>query len=163
MNIDNKISQAEVNLQRKLEWVSRHDSKTTFATGIIIGMLGLLVSASSKVEIWTFPNYLVFAITALLLTISLFFIYKCQYPKTKSSNTSLNYFGTIGDMKFDEFKKRTIQASDEEYLDDLLYQIHINSIILKKKFCYLKISLTLLGIAILPWLISIYISHEYLK
>lgn len=163
MNIETKISQAEINLQRKLDWVGRHDSKTSFATGILIGMLGLLASASSKVMIWSFLDYLIFGITALLLSISLFFIYKCQYPKTNSSNTSLNYFGTIGEMKFDEFKRRTIQATDEEYLDDLLCQIHINSKILKLKFRYLKTSLILLGIAILPWLVSIYISHEYLK
>jgi hypothetical protein len=121
MNIENKISEAEVNLQRKLEWVGRHDSKI------------------------------------------LFLIYRSQYPKTFSSNTSLNYFGTIADMKFDEFKRRTKQATDEEYLDDLLCQIHINSQVLKLKFRFLKIALILLGVSVLPWLICLYTSHEYLK
>lgn len=160
MNIESKISQSEVNLQRKLDWVGRHDSKTSFATGILIGMLGILASASSKIEIWHFLEYLIFGMTTLLLSISLLFIYKCQYPKTKSSNTSLNYFGTISEMKFDEFKRRAINATDEEYLEDLLCQIHINSEILMKKFRYLKTSLILLGVAIVPWLVSIFISHN---
>jgi phosphoglycerol transferase MdoB-like AlkP superfamily enzyme len=163
MNIDSKISQAETNLQRKLEWVGRHDSKIVFVTGIIIAMLGLLASASSKIDNWNFWLYVVFAVTALLLFVSLFFVYKSQYPKTFSSNTSLNYFGTIAELKFDEFKRRTKQATDDEYLDDLLCQIHINSQVLKLKFCFLKISLILLGSSIIPWLICLYFSHEYLK
>lgn len=163
MNIDSKISQAETNLQRKLEWVGRHDSKIVFVTGIIIAMLGILASVSSKIDNWTFWLYLVFGVVALMLFISLFFVYKSQYPKTYSSNTSLNYFGTIAEMKFDEFKRRTKQATDDEYLDDLLCQIHINSQVLKLKFRFLKISLILLGSSVIPWLICVYFSHEYLK
>jgi phosphoglycerol transferase MdoB-like AlkP superfamily enzyme len=163
MNIDSKISQAETNLQRKLEWVGRHDSKIVFVTGIIIAMLGLLASASSKIDNWNFWLYVVFGVTALLLFVCLFFVYKSQYPKTFSSNTSLNYFGTIAELKFDEFKRRTKQATDDEYLDDLLCQIHINSQVLKLKFRFLKISLILLGASVIPWLICLYFSHEYLK
>lgn len=163
MNIDSKISQAEENLRRKLDWVGRHDSKIVFVTGIVIAMLGLLASACSKIETWTIVFYLIFGTTALLLFISLSFIYKSQYPKTFSTNSSLNYFGTIADLKFDEFKRRTKQATDEDYLDDLLCQIHINSQVLKLKFRFLKVSLILLGIAVLPWLICLYLSHEYLK
>lgn len=163
MSIESKIHQAEENLQRKLDWVGRHDSRTVFVTGIVIAMLGLLTSASSKIEGWTFLLYLLFGTTALILFASLIFIYRSQYPKIFSQNTSLNYFGTIADMKFDEFKRRTKQATDEEYLDDLLCQIHINSQILKLKFSSLKIALILLGISIIPWLVSLYLSHEYIK
>lgn len=161
MNIDSKINQAETNLQRKLEWVGRHDGRTVFVTGIIIAMLGILASSSSKITVWTFWEYLTLGMTALLLFASLLFIYKSQYPKTFSANTSLNYFGTIAEMKFDEFRQRTRQATNEEYFDDLLCQIHINSQVLRLKFRFLKISLILLGVAVIPWLISIYFSHEY--
>lgn len=149
MDIESKINRAEANLQRKLEWVGRHDSKT------------VLASSSSKVSNWMLCGYLLFGVTATLLFISLFFIYRSQYPKTFSINTSLNYFGTISQMKFDEFKRRTKQSTEEDYLDDLLCQIHINSQILNLKFKFLKVSLILLGIAVIPWLISIYLSHEY--
>src|SRR5690606_32003201 len=109
-----------------------------------------------KIDNWCFWLYVVFGLTALLLFVSLFFIYKSQYPKTFSSNTSLNYFGTISEMKFDEFKRRTKQATDDEYLDDLLCQIHINAQVLKLKFRFLKISLILLGYYVMPWLICLY-------
>jgi hypothetical protein len=163
MNIVTKTDQAEENLQRKLDWVGRHDSKIVFVTGIIIAMLGLLASACSKIDTWTFLLYLIFGVTALTLFVSLFFIYKSQYPKTFSTNNSLNYFGTIADMKFDEFKRRTKQATDEDYLEDLLCQIHTNSQILKLKFRFLKVSLILLGISVIPWMVCLYLSHEYIK
>ncbi len=163
MNIESKISQAETNLQRKLEWVGRHDSKIVFIAGVLIAMLGLLASACSKIEGWNGWLYVVFGVSGLLLFISLIFVYKSQYPKTFSSNTSLNYFGTIADLKFDEFKRRTKQATDDEYLDDLLCQVHINSQVLKLKFRFLKTSLILMGVSVIPWLICLYLSHEYLK
>jgi len=112
MNMENKIQRAETNLQRKLDWIGRHDGRTTFVTGIIIAMLGILTSASSKIEIWTWFICSSFAVTAVLLFISLFFIYKSQYPKIKSQNTSLIYFGTVAEMKFDEFKRRTLSTND---------------------------------------------------
>lgn len=163
MSIETKIEQAETNLQRKLDWVGRHDSRTVFVTGILIAMLGLLASACSKIIAWSYFFYLIFSVAGLPLFVSLIFIYRSQYPKTFSVNTSLNYFGTIAQMKFDEFKRRTTQATDEEYLDDLLCQIHINSQILSLKFKFLKTSFILLGVAVIPWLICIYVSHEYLK
>lgn len=163
MNIESKIQRAETNLQRKLDWIGRHDSRTTFVTGIIIAMLGVLTSASLKVELWTWFICSSFGVTAILLFISLFFIYKSQYPKTKSQNTSLIYFGTVAEMKFDDFKRRALSTTDQDYLEDVLCQIHINAQILQSKFSALKTSLILLAIAIIPWLLSIYTSHEFIK
>ena len=42
-----KIEHAEANLQRKLDWIGRHDNRVIFATGIIVAMLGVLSSAAS--------------------------------------------------------------------------------------------------------------------
>jgi hypothetical protein len=163
MSIEKQINQAETNLQRKLDWVGRHDSRTTFVAGILIAMLGVLASSSSKVDEWTTFAYVVYGVTGVTLAAGLFFIYKCQYPQTESSNNSLNYFGTIAEMKFDEFKKKTLGTLDKDYLEDILYQTHRNSVILKLKFKYLKLALVMLSISILPWLAAIYLSNEYMK
>lgn len=163
MNIENKIQRAESNLQRKLDWISRHDNRIAFVTGIIIAMLGVLTSASSNVDTWAYLSYISFGLCATLLCLSLFFIYKSQYPRTKSQNTSLIYFDTVAEMKYDEFKRKSLATTDQEYLDDLLCQIHINAQILKSKFAALKTSLILLGTAIIPWMVSIYLSHVFIK
>lgn len=163
MNIKEKIEKSEANLQRKLDWVERHDSRIVFTTGIIIGMLGVLASAGAKIESCSTIIIWSFGLSTAFLFISLFFIYKSQYPKIQSQNTSLIYFGTISEMRCDEFKRKFLTYTDDDYLDDLLCQIHINAQILKSKFSNLKISLILLGIAIIPWLASIYFSYEFIK
>jgi hypothetical protein len=126
-------------------------------------MLGVLANTSASISSWSYVQYGIFGLTAILLFSSLILVYCGQYPKTKSPNSSLIYFGTIANLKFDEFSKKFKESNDQEYLDDLLCQTHINAEILKKKFSFFKASLILIVVAIIPWLISIYLSREYLK
>ena len=163
IEIEKKIDRSEKNLQRKLEWISRYDTRIAFVSGIAIAMLGVLASASGLIVKWECFTYFIFGLASILLLLSLIFIYFGLYPKIKSPNTSLLFFGTIADMKFDEFKKKFKDITDEEYLDDLLCQTHINAEILKKKFSSLKTSLVLIGVSTLPWIIAIYLSKMYLK
>ncbi|MBP6912416.1 MAG: hypothetical protein KBB86_00605 [Candidatus Pacebacteria bacterium] len=156
-----RIEQAELNLQRKLDWISRYDSRIAFVSGIAIAMLGVLVNAITSFCNQPMYIYLSFGLALGLLFTSLIFVYKSQYPKTKSSNASLIYFGTIANLKVSDFKKRFKDLTDEEYLDDLLSQTHINAQILSKKFSYLKISLILILLSVIPWLITIYFSKLY--
>jgi membrane-associated HD superfamily phosphohydrolase len=162
-SIEDKIEQAESNLQRNLDWVGKHDTRIAFVAGISIAMLGVLANASALITVWKWYTYLVFIFTALLLFTSLVLIYFSQYPKTESRNSSLIFFGTIATLKCDEFKKKFKEINKENYLDDILCQIHINAEIISKKFAYLKSSLILLAISIIPWLIAIYLSKLYIK
>jgi hypothetical protein len=163
MNLTTKIEQAESNLQRKLDWVERHDTRIAFVAGISLAMLGVLATASSSVVLWSSCMYVTFGLAASLNFISLILIYLSQYPKTESLNSSLIFFGTIATLRCDDFKKKFKEMNEEEYLDDLLSQIHINSKILSGKFNYLKYSLLLLFTAIIPWLVAIYLSGIYIK
>lgn len=162
-NLDNQIQQAEESLAGKLEWVSRHDTRTAFVAGISIAMLGVLATASASVIQWSLYSHIIFGLAALLLCVSLVIIYFSQYPKTESRNSSLIFFETIASLKLDDFKKRFKDRSDEEYLDDLLSQIHINSEILSRKFTYLKASLIIIAVSIIPWLHALYLVKFYLK
>ncbi len=163
INFENTIEQAESSLRRELDWIGRHDTRSAFAAGLAIAMLGVLANASASIVNWIWYTYTIFGVAAVLLFMSLALIYFSQYPKTESRNSSLIFFGTVGALKFDEFTKKFKEMNKEEYLDDLLYQIHINAEILNKKFSYLKYSLRLLAIAIIPWLVAIYLSKLYLK
>lgn len=163
MSIDNQISRAEQNLQRKLDWVERHDTRVSFAAGGTIAMLGVLAGASAAVVTWSLWLYIVFGSAAALLFVSLVLIYFSQYPKTKPYKQSLLFFGSISKLSVGNFKSKFKAMTAEEYLDDLLAQTHINAEILSKKFENLKASLILIGIATIPWLLAIYYSKIYLK
>ncbi len=158
-----KIKIAESNLQQELNWIGRHDTRIAFVTGTIIAMLGVLANASTHIMFWNEYLYFFFGLSALFLFSSLISIYFSQFPKIGSRNSSLIFFGTVALLKFDEYKKKFREMSREEYFDDLLSQIHINAEILNKKFVFLKSSLILLAVAIIPWLVGIYLSGVYLK
>lgn len=159
--MENKITTAEQNLQRKLEWQGRYDTRISFVAGISIAMLGILATASSSINQWNCTSYSIFGISFGFLFTSLILIYISQYPKTEAPNSSLIYFSTIAALEFDEFKRQFIANTDEAYLEDLLYQTHVNARILHKKFKLLKISLVLIILAIIPWMGAIYLSKIY--
>jgi len=162
-DIKSKIQQADASLQRKLNWIARHDTRIAFVAGISIAMLGVLARASGSITKWDYNLYLIFGLAAILQFASLILIYYSQYPKTESRNSSLAFFGTIALLKLDEFQKRFKERTDDEYLNDLLCQIHINAEILSKKFHYLKSSLLLVAASIIPWLMALYVSKLYVK
>ncbi len=162
VEIEVKISRAESNLQRKLEWISRYDTRITLVAGTSIAMLGVLASASGLITSWSVIALIVFIIAFILLGLSLVFVYFSQKPNDLAPNKSLLFFGTIGKMSFSEFDTGFKNYSNDEYLEDLLHQIHINSQILCKKFTNLKYALFCIALAVLPWGIAIYISKLYL-
>lgn len=141
MTLRNRIELTELNLQRKLDWISRSDTRIAFTASIAVAMLGVLASASALITKWENHYYLVFALAFLFLFGSLLFVYFSQFPKTKSVNSSLIYFGTIANLKVDDFNKKVRATTEDEYLDDLLSQTHRNAEILRWKFNHLRTSL----------------------
>src|SRR5690606_34271546 len=130
--------------------------------GVAIAMLGVLANASGIMSKWTCGAYLSFGITLVLLLTSLGCVYLAQKPRVHAPNQSLLFFGTISKLDFASFSDQFKNASDADYLDDLLHQIHINSIVLCDKFTYLKYSILLVGLSSIPWGISIYLSKLFL-
>lgn len=163
INTQTQIERAQSSLDRKLDWVSRHDARIAFVAGISIAMLGVLANAAASITEWSSVLYVIFGLAAALLTLGLILIYCSQYPKTNARNSSLIFFGTIGSLKCDEYKKRFKERTDEEHLDDLLYQIHTNAEILTKKFSFLKWAMISMALAIIPWVFGLYLSKFYLK
>jgi hypothetical protein len=158
--IASKIRYAEKNLRRQLDWVSRHDLRTSFTITISIGMLGAMFSLAPGFDEWSRELEIFLGCSTLLLLAALFFIYLGQYPLTKSPNRSLLFFATIADNTSDEFIERFRAFSDEDYLTDLLMQAHINAVILTKKFAHIKFGLIFLLLAVVPWSVTLYIEKS---
>lgn len=161
-DIQTKISRAELNLQRKLEWVSRYDTRIIFVAGTAIAMLGVLANATGQIKCWDVKEVIVFVAAFILQGLSLIFVYFSQRPIVLAPNKSLLFFGTIGKMTFSDFSTKFRNYTEENYFEDLLHQIHINSQILNKKFSNLKHALFCIALSIIPWGIAIYLSKLYL-
>jgi hypothetical protein len=150
------FKRAEDNLQRQLDWISRYDTRISFVAGICITMVGVLFSTAPTFYWFEPVFYLCFLLSALLLIASLVCVYLGQYPNTTSQNSSLIFFGTIATLGVDEFKKKFKNGSDDEYLDDLLIQCHVNAQIMDKKFRMFKTALILMLVSVVPWALTIY-------
>lgn len=154
------IEKAEKLLERLLQWVGRFDTRTSVIVGIAVAMLGVIATVSPALAKWTFWFWVFFLATAGLLAGCLVALYFGLFPRTNSPNSSLLYFGTIADLKADEFQRRLRAQSNSEYLDDLADQAHRNAQILQRKFTCLKIALALILLAAFPWAITVYLAKH---
>ncbi|MBA2590545.1 MAG: hypothetical protein H0U98_18185 [Alphaproteobacteria bacterium] len=155
ISLSERISWAEDNLKRQLDWISRHDSRIAVIFGICVAMLGVLATqaiAPDKLD----TGSVAFSLIALVfLIISLIAIYFSQYPRTVSSTKSLLFFGDIAHMERTDFARSFCARTGQEHLDDLCDQSHINAVIIGRKFAALKVALVFLLAASIPWVIAI--------
>src|SRR6185369_7867264 len=92
--IATQVQRAESGLERMLDWSGRFDTRVAFLTGIAISMLGVLggIMANESVD---FCAQVFASIAGIGLVTCLLYVYRCQFPDTKSPNHSLIFFGTI--------------------------------------------------------------------
>lgn len=154
------ISRAEKSLERHLQWVGRFDTRTSLIVGIAVAMLGITATIAPPLAKWTWLFGLAFVGTSAALGGCLLALYFGLFPKTASPNSSLLYFGTIGTLKVDEFRRQLRNQSATEYLDDLAEQCHVNAVILVRKFRCLKVALALLLLAAFPWALTVFLAKH---
>lgn len=93
----------------------------------------------------------------LLLVLSLAFVYRGLYPRTKGPGDSLAYFGSIANKEREDLKGSFRERGTEDHLDDVLEQIHRNSEILNQKFSELQRAYRFLLVAVIPWAFTLYL------
>jgi hypothetical protein len=153
---DNLHEAAEKNLKKHLDWISRYDVRSSIIVGICVAMLGVIANVAPAVTKWTLLFEVLFSISGVLLLSCLVSIWISQFPRTRSPNASLLFFGTIAPMKSDEYLRRFRTMTQQEYLEDLLRQTHANAEILRRKFNALKSALVFLLFSIVPWATTVF-------
>jgi len=157
MKVTDNINYAEKNLDRLLAWIGRHDARTNFVFGINTALAGFLFNVSPSFKYWSNATFIVVAITAIFLLCSFVHIIRGFAPKVSPPKDSLIFFQAISLKTETRFRKECKKQQYEEYLDDLLSQCHINSLILARKFFHLKNSLRCTTLSIPFWLSSIFL------
>lgn len=157
LSVDDQLDLAEKNLESLLEWIGRHDNKSSIILGIGTGMLGVIATFAPDKTFWDslMITFAVFSIFPLLL--SLLCVYLGNYPRLEGPSDSLFYFGSICKKCLIQYQQEFFKRTKEECLKDVLEQCHRNSEILNKKFKYLKWGYRLLLISVIPWIITIYL------
>jgi|ERR1051325_551914 hypothetical protein len=147
---------AEANLDRLLEWISRVDNKAAFSLLTGTAMLGTLVSFAPKPEDMSFWLRCGAYATGVLLLLNAACIMLVAFPRTRdrhimSSKPSLFYFGTLAKLPLKDYLTEFKTTSDDDILEDLLGQCHVNARILDAKFWYLRWSYAFLYLAAPLW------------
>ena len=157
MTLDQRVAAAEANLDRLLEWVSRTDNRSLVLLTIAGAMLAAVTSLSPDPADMTWWKAVLFGLTLVPLACCIGCVAVASYPNTTGPARSLRFFGEIGGCKFDDFKKRSLAETPEEYLHDLLEQAHRNAEILCTKFRWLTRSFGALLISFAPWAAALYV------
>lgn len=139
--MEQQIDRAEKILERLLVWVGRHDARSAVILSVNIAMIGATFLADKNVIDWSKWAHVTGFAAGSLISLSLWYIYRTQTPRTDSPNRSLIYFGQIADRSREGFSTDFRAMSDEQYLEDLLHQCHVNSEILTAKFYELRIAM----------------------
>lgn len=149
-----RVAMMEKNLSRQIDWIGKHDTKTSIVLGITTAMLGVLAHSLSKVP--DLPQtQLCFTLLAFgLLGAVLVFLYVGNFPRTDGSS-SLIFFGSIAKEKRDRYMARIREQTPEGYLEDLTNQCHVVSTIVDRKFRSLQWAYRMLFLSIAPWAESV--------
>jgi hypothetical protein len=151
-----RIRIAECNLSRLLDWIGRVDAKSSVVLGVNTAMLGVLAGVAPAPHLWTLYTVIAALLGAVCPIIGLCFVYVVNYPQTKGSSTSLNFFGGISKRTFREYETAFMSGSAADHLRDVLEQCHRNAEIVNRKFSALKWAYRWLLVGIIPWMVCLY-------
>ncbi len=152
-----KIRVGEQSLARQLDWIKAVEAKVSVLVAISVATLGVLVTRIPEQpnEWWLVGLFAI--IGGGCFVTSLVFCLLASFPRTKSPNLSLLFFGSITDHSSEEYAKRCAALTEEDYLDDVLKQVYRNAEIAVVKFGNVKWATGFLLGGILPWLVSLYV------
>jgi Family of unknown function (DUF5706) len=156
MNEAERIRIAECNLSRLLDWVGRVDAKSSVVLGVATAMLGVLASVAPAPHLWTRYTAVLAVLGAVCPIVSLCCVYFVNYPQTKGSGTSLNFFGGISKHTFREYETAFMNSTVADHLRDVLEQCHRNAEIVNSKFSSLKWAYRSLVVGVIPWMVCLY-------
>lgn len=168
IDLDEQISNAKDILSRTDNWISACDNKASITFGFIGALFAVIFATDTIKKLYHVvlnawgkgcvgKIYDVILIAAfLLLFVGLIFLAKVLIPRINEqeykegslTTNSILYFGTIAGTKFTDYKKAFCNENKEQFLNDLLSQVHINSMIaLQKHKCFTKgMRLSIIGL-----------------
>jgi hypothetical protein len=154
MQPEHLVTASKDQLNLVLSFFSRVDSRASAALAINTGMLAVLAANAPTHAAWSWSSSIA-TLPVLLIAISLYHLYKTAFPSLRGGHSSLIYFREIAQRTEHTFISEFMAQPEEEYAKDLLGQVWRNSEILTEKFDHLKDGYVFLGLAIIPWLVTL--------
>lgn len=153
-------------------WIENADNKVSVSCGILTGVFAVVaflaerVAKGNEVNIcWHQLYKFSFCLSMLVMGIAILFYVFAINPNLGSISKSDSkekeekrfplFFGDIAKMPVDEYKQLMKKSEEKDYLDELLVEIHYNSVICSKKMKRFRwglwMSFAAIGIAAFSW------------
>lgn len=151
----NKIDYLEKELSRLLGWIQAADTRISLVLPLSTVMLGALAALVPSIDKWTILSAFTALASTIFLVLSIICLTFASFPRTKGPEKSLIFFSGISSKDIDEFRESVRLLDENEYINDLTNQCHINAQIADIKFTWVKRSLVNLYISSYPWYLSV--------
>jgi len=145
----------ESNLNRVQEWIRAADNKVSILLAIEGILITLILSDSMLAYVKTIQQN---SFTITILIGSLVFLFVSSYKATltivprlsrKNMKASLLFFGSISTMELKDFDKKIKEMDEKQYINQIIEQIHISSIIASSKHHNFKDSVIALSVSLI--------------
>lgn len=146
----------EKTLERMLYWIAAADNKVAPVLAIDTAMLGIVAAIAPKPGAWNAAAVVTTAIALALLFSSLGLLFYASFPRTHGPKGSLVFFGGITERERSVFVAQITNIDISRYCDDLAAQCYRNAEIAGLKYRYVRLAMTALVAAIIPWMLSVY-------
>jgi hypothetical protein len=150
----------EKTLERMLYWIAAADNKVAPVLAIDTAMLGILAAIAPKPGAWTLAAVITTLLALSLLFLSLGFLFYASFPRTHGPKGSLVFFGGITERKRSVFVAEITNVQVHQYCEDLAAQCYRNAEIAGLKYRYLRLAMTMLLAAIIPWMLAVYVLYR---
>lgn len=151
-----KIKYLEKELELLLGWIRAADGRISLVLPLSSAMLGVIATLASEVKIWTIWPAIISSFCVFFLILSVAFTAIASFPRTSGPKASMIFFQGIVERGVEKYRRDVGEFSENEYIDDLISQCHINAQIANTKFLWVKRGLGCLFISSLPWFLSVY-------
>lgn len=162
-NIDvEQISSLDVlekTLERMLYWIAAADSKVAPVLGIDTAMLGVIAAIAPKPGHWTLGAAVSAFLTVALVFASLVLLFLASFPRTAGLKGSLVFFGGITERERSLYVAEITDLKGQQYCEDLAIQCYRNAEIAGLKYRYVRLAMTTLFAAIIPWMLAVYLMY----
>jgi hypothetical protein len=160
MESEPSIEILEKTLERMLYWIAAADNKVAPVLAIDTAMLGIVAAIAPKPEAWNPAAVITTAIALALLFSSLALLFYASFPRTHGPKGSLVFFGGITERERSVFVAEITSLKLSQYCEDLAIQCYRNAQIAGLKYRYVRLAMTMLLAAILPWMLTVYILYS---
>ncbi len=146
--IDEQIKDAKDTLARIISFIYNCDTKSGMALAgsgvlsLILGNSGVINKILNVLANKNDNNIILIVIFLLALSVCAYFFFRGVHKLSCAISANLvcsgknlrTYFADIGNTDLEVYKKTYLQHTKQEIIDDLLEQIHVNSIVCTKKY-----------------------------